>query len=347
MAINYNDQRFQDVTNQKNAAMNETNNMYNNMISNSDKFYQAQIDAAKEYGEKQSEIQQANTDFAIDKVNQQKEWATKDYEKEQRAAYTDYQKQSNSYGVNSESMAASGLQTSGYAESSQVSMYNEYQNRYATARESFTRAITEYDNAIKDAQLQNNSALAEIAYNTLQKQLELSLSGFQYKNTLLQSQLSAKNDVEDRYYKRWQDVVSQINTENALAEQQRQFNEQMALQREQLNWQKQQAAAQSSSIRRSSSGGGSGSGSIDKGNIITTAYYQGELNPDAKNGTFSNGYQPNNVGGKKLTATKDKVKVKATTLQGTKTTVTQNVWKTDDGKKYIWDGSKNQYIPYK
>ena len=77
---------------------------------------------------------------------------------------------------------------------------------------------------IKEAQLSNNSLLAEISYNTLKESLELSLQGFQYKNSLLKEQLQMENETEDRYYSRWKDVLEQINTENALEEQKRQFN---------------------------------------------------------------------------------------------------------------------------
>jgi hypothetical protein len=170
-------------------------------------------------------------------------------------------------------MAASGLRNTGYAESSQVSMYNTYQNRVATAREAYQRAVLNYDNAITEARLQNNAALAEIAYNALQQQLELSLAGFQYKNTLLLSKAETKRTIDNTYYSRYQDVLKQINTENTLAEQirqyeasmaenKRQFNEQIALSREQFEWQKAQAAKSSSSggsgtIKKSSSSGSS------------------------------------------------------------------------------------------
>lgn len=231
MAVDYNDSRFQQVNSEKEAALNNVNNMYNSMIDNSDKFYQDQINATKEYQQIQEKNQQANTDFAIEQINQQKEQANADYTKEQKASYADWQKASNRYGVNAEAMAAQGMTNTGYSESSLVSMYNTYQNRVSTARDTYNRAILQYDNSIKEAQLANNSALAEIAYKSLQTQLELSLEGFQYKNTLLQTQLAAQNETEDRYYTRWQNVLEQINTENALAEQQRQFNEQMAYQR--------------------------------------------------------------------------------------------------------------------
>jgi hypothetical protein len=65
--------------------------------------------------------------------------------------------------------------------------------------------------------------------------------------------------------------------------------------------------------------------------------YTGAVNPDVKNGTFSNGYQPNNIGGQKLS--KSGI---TDTING----VSQNVWKTPDGKLWIWDGTQNKYLPY-
>ena len=234
-AINYDDPKFKNVEAEKQTALNEMNNTYNEMISQSDKYYQDQIDATKDYASTQQQIQQENTDFAIDQINQQKGQAEKDYTKEQSGAYVDWQKQSNQFGANAEQTAANGLANTGYSESSQVSMYNTYQNRVATARETFNRAVLNYDNAIKDAQLQNNAKLAEISYNALQAQLELSLQGFQYKNTLLLEQMNKKQEIENTYYGRYQDVLQQMNQENAMAEQIRQYNESLAEQKRQYN----------------------------------------------------------------------------------------------------------------
>ena len=104
-----------------------------------------------------------------------------------------------------------------------------------SARESYNQAILNYDNSIKEAQLANNSALAKIAYEALQQQLELSLQGFQYKNTLLLQKLDAVNETKDRYYQRYQNVLQQINTENKLAEEVRQYNATLAEQKRQHN----------------------------------------------------------------------------------------------------------------
>ena len=238
--INYEDERFKQVEAGKQQALTDVENTYSGMIGETDKYYQAQIDASKEWANTQQQLQQDNTDFAIEQIEQQKAQSQKDYTKEQAGAYTDWQKQSNAYGVNAEQMAQSGLANTGYSESSQVSMYNTYQNRVATARESYNLAVLNYNNSIKDAQLQNNSKLAEIAYTALQQQLELSLQGFQYKNQLLIEQSNKKMEVDNQYYNRYQDVLAQMNQENAMAEEIRQYNESMVFQKEQFAEEKRQ-----------------------------------------------------------------------------------------------------------
>ena len=262
--INYEDPRFTQVESEEEAALSELETTYGGMVTETDKFYKAQIDASKDWADTQTKLQNEQTDFAIEQIEQQKEQAHKDYLKEQSGAYVDWQKQSSQHGVNAEQRAAGGMQNTGYSESSQVAMYNQYQNRVATARESYNRAVLNYNNAIKDARLQNNAALAQIAYESLQKQLELSLEGFQYKNQLILDKTEKKITLKNNYYQRYQDVISQMNTENALAEnvrqynaslaeQQRQHNEDIALEREKFNWTKEQA-------EKDSSGGGSSSG---------------------------------------------------------------------------------------
>lgn len=262
--VNYEDKRFQEVETEKKEALSEIEKTYSGMINQSDKFYQDQINASKDWADKQSQLQQEQTDFTIEQIEQQKEQSRKDYLKEQSGAYVDWQKQSNQYGANAEQMAAQGLQDTGYSESSQVSMYNTYQNRVATAREVFTQATLQYDNGIKEARLKNSAALAEIYATAYQKQLELGLQGFQYKNQLLLEQTNKKLEVDQMYYGRWQDVLSQINTENALAEQKRQADladqrakEQLAEQKRQFDaqmaYQKQQDAIKQAQVNASSS----------------------------------------------------------------------------------------------
>ena len=222
-SVNYDDKRFTDVENEKQEALTEVEKTYGDMINDTDKYYQAQIDASKQWAETQGQIQNEKTDFAIEQIEQQKDKAHSDYVKEQSGAFVDWKKQSNDYGANAEKMASSGLDRTGYSESSQVSMYNTYQNRLTTAREVFSQAVLNYDNAIKDARIQNNAVLAEIAATALQQQTELALQGFQYKNQLIAEQTNKKLEVDNTYWQRYQDVLNQVNTENALKEEVRQF----------------------------------------------------------------------------------------------------------------------------
>lgn len=380
--INYDDERFKNVEAEKQDQLNQVNDMYNNMIDQSDKFYQDQANAAKEYAEKQAQIQNENTQFTIDKINQQKEQAQKDYTKEQSGAYVDWRKQSNNYGANAEEMASKGLQNTGYSESSQVSMYNTYQNRVASAKQSFEQSKLNYDNAIKEAQLANNSTLADIAYKALQTQLELALQQFQYKNTLFESQLQQRQNVEDREYSKWKDVLDQLNYENELKENMRQYDLDMQYQKErdavkdaqykeQLEyqkerdriadeqWQKEYNLSLASKYSNSSSSSYSSSSSSSKTYEVNTPYYQGKKNSDCQYGTFgakdNNGqsYQPNNLGKdsngnikylKSSGKTVGQMYGNGQVFGSTGADLSnQTVWKY--GKNYyIWDGSQNQYI---
>ena len=281
--IDYNDERFQNVEAEKDAQLNQMGNTYNEMINNSDQFYDDQKQAVEDYKNQQIELQNQQTEFAIQKIEQEKDKTLKDYTKEQKGAYVDYQKASNQYGVNAEQMASQGLAGSGFSESSQVSMFNTYQNRVSTAREVYNQAILNYNNSIQEARLNNNSKLAEIAYAALEKTLALSLEGFQYKNTLILDKMNKEQELNNIYYSRWQDVQNQINTENQFKEQIRQYDEQLAYykakdereyqleiqkleeqkrqaQQAQANWEKEyalQVKQVNASIAKSSGGGSS------------------------------------------------------------------------------------------
>lgn len=299
--INYDDERFKNVETEKQAQLDNLNNTYNNMVNQNDQFYQNQINAAKDYANTQQDIQNQQTDLAVNEINQAKEQQTKSYNKEQKGAYIDYQKQLAS---NSQNALNSGQANSGYNATFENELFTTYQNRVSTARESYNNAIQNYDNAIAEARLQNSSKLAEIAYQALQTELELSLNGFQYKNQLLLNQIDAQQNINNTYYARWQDVLGQMNTENAMAENIRQYNENLAMQKaqqeenirqynqsfnedvrqynetlafqkekakqEQANWEKEYNLAKKSSSKSSSSSGSSSKSKTTKSSTKLT-----------------------------------------------------------------------------
>ena len=198
MTTNYEDQ-VAALEEEKESALSEVDEKYGGRIEQTDAMFQKQIDAVQDYADKQSELQQKQTDFTIGQIQQQKEQAQKDYIKEQSAAYVDFKKQTDPHGVKAERIAAGGMWGSGYSESSQTAMYNEYQQRVSTAKASFDQTIVNYNNAMAQAELQNSSVLAEIAFNALVQETELTMQAFVSRNTLLDEQENARAQVEKNY----------------------------------------------------------------------------------------------------------------------------------------------------
>ena len=266
-------------------------------------------------------------------------------------------------------MASQGLTNSGVSETAKLGGWNTYQNRLATANKAMQDAFTEYDNAINEARLNNDVQKAQNALNKLQMQLEYAQNYYSNKSTISQNQLSNNQALDSDYYNRYQTEYNNIQAEKEREEAIRQFNEQLALQQQQLeyqkqqdaiaqaNWEKEYALAQQQARASYGSGGYSlsdGSSLSSGGTTISTNYYEGAINPDTQYGTFPNvkdkngvRYQPDNVGGKKLSNSKLKVK----DVFGRNTAFgesgasldNQSIWRAGNSF-YVWDGSINDYI---
>jgi DNA polymerase III alpha subunit (gram-positive type) len=167
-------------------------------------------------------------------------------------------------------MAAQGMANTGYAESSQVSMYNTYQMRVTAAREAIERARLNYDNQIHEAKLQNDSKKAEIAYQTLQTSLALALEGFQYKNTLIAELNKQKQEIKNNYYNRYLAELEQINAENTLKETVRRNNAEIQLAQDELAEKKRQFDRLHPEVDLGGGGGGGGGGSKSSGSSGST-----------------------------------------------------------------------------
>ena len=277
VTVDQNDSRLTSIEAERQKSISENNNTYNNMINDSNRSYDNMISNTQQYYdnmnktmqegyEKQRQASQDQLKATIDNINTQKERTERDYQREQRGAYTDYQNQINPYGVQAEQMASNGLNNSGYSESSRTSMYNAYQNRVATARQTLQDALVDYNAQIVSAQNANNTAMAELWSNVYLKIAENALAGFQYKNQLEQNKLTTvqsltqnrinnENTLQSRYDTRYQNMLGQINQEisnkqnqyntalsilqgdKKMKEDIRQFNEKMAQDRAQFNQQ--------------------------------------------------------------------------------------------------------------
>lgn len=244
--VNYDDKRFKNVENEKQNELNRYNETYNNLINERNNFTKEQQDMVDRWENTQKDIANKNLDYQKDLIEQQRKKSEQSYQNEAKASYIDYQKEVDKYGVSRENVVNNGLSNSGYAESSKVDMYNTYQNRLGTARKSMQDAGIEFDNAIRQAQLSNDETLAQNALKALQDKLNIALEGFNYKSEQENNRLNWNYNINNNYYNRYKDVESQINYENETAEKIRQYNENMAYQKEQQRleqqrWEKEMA----------------------------------------------------------------------------------------------------------
>lgn len=211
--VDLNDDRLTAVKEAETTQLTEDAQLGQDLLDNSANMYDDAIAETNKWEQEQSQLQQERHDLTIEQIEQQKEQAQKDYTKEQAGAYVDWRKQSNQYGSEAEKMASAGLANTGFSESSQVSMYNAYQNRIAVARESFNQVWTEYNNQINNAILQNNAVLAEIATQAAQKRTEYIIQSTLHQEELLKYISDKKMETKRFYQTEYQTVLDLLNKE--------------------------------------------------------------------------------------------------------------------------------------
>ena len=361
------DERLSVINQQKQEAINQSNNMYEGLLTDNENIYNQQLDYANQYEQTQNETLDKQLAFQQEQIEKQKQEAQQIKETEAKKAKNDYTSFVNPYGYQAEQFASQGLANSGVSETAKLGGWNTYQNRLATANKTMQDAFTEYDNAINEARLNNDVQKAQNALTKLQMQLEYAQIYYSNKSTISQNQLSNNQALDSDYFNRYQTEYNNIQAEKEREEAIRQFNEQLALQQQQFeyqkqqdalaqqNWEKEYALAQEQARASYGSGGYSlsdGGSLSSNGTTVSTNYYNGSINPDTQYGTFPNvkdkngvRYQPDNVGGEKLSNAKLKVKdvfIEAYGSSGADLS-NQSIWTTGN-KYYVWDGSINDYI---
>lgn len=179
--------------------------------------------------EQQQTVQSQIVDKGLEKVqnevNKQKEDYEREATKQGKALYTDYQKQANPYSATAENLASQGLNKSGYAESSQVNLYNNYQKNVTTLMTETTRLKAEADFQMNQAFLDADIQKAQNALAIYQQQAQLALTEYNLR------------------YQKYRDDVADAQWEKSYQLQQQQA------QQSQANWEREY---QLSLARRSS-----------------------------------------------------------------------------------------------
>ena len=209
------DERLQNIKQEEKEALEELENLYGGQISSSKELYAAVKDAAAALGKEQAQQLKEQTQLAVEQLQLQKEEAKQDYLQEQSAAYTDFRQRNQLHGVHEEALADGGLRNTGYAETSRVAMYNQYQNRVAAARAGYTAAMTNYDLGIRQAQAQNNALLAQIALDTLQLQLKYALEAFRFESDLQLEKYKQKGQLQEDFLDKYAQQLQLVQREQA------------------------------------------------------------------------------------------------------------------------------------
>lgn len=242
------EERYAKVENEKKAALDQSNNTYNELLNSNSQLAQQQKDYINNWQKTQNEIADKNANYQTELQNQNKQKAEKEFQNEAIASKNAYYDFINPYGAQAEIQAQNGLNNSGYSETSKLGAWNTQQNRTAAARTTLNNAKQQYDNAIKEIELNRDTTKSQYALEALQQQLNAALEEFNKSSELKQGLLSNNQSIDNEYNNRYNNVWNQINTEKQQAEAIRQFNENMAEQKRQADLDykyKQQSLAQS------------------------------------------------------------------------------------------------------
>lgn len=260
------EERYRAIDQKEADALSQSNKTYDDLLKQNAAFNKKQENYLNEYQLKQNDIYDKQTAWQVELQNQNKEKAEKDFQNEAIASKNAYYDFVNPYGVQREIQAQNGLNQSGYSESVKAQAWTTQQNRTAQARASLNDAKLQFDNAIKEAYLTNDTNKAQLALQILEQQQQEALRSFNYISDTQQNRLMNNQNLTNTYEDRRNTLYSQIQNEKAQEEAIRQFNEKMAFDREQAalaqsNWEREFAQSQAVANARYSGGGSSGSGS--------------------------------------------------------------------------------------
>ncbi len=226
------DDRLTLIEQEKQKALQDSDNLYSNLQEQNQNLYNQQKEYADEQERLQNEALDKQLSFREGQIEKQKENAKESKHQEEIKAKNDYTGYTNQYGAEAENLASRGLLNSGVSETMKLGAYNTYQNRLANANKTMQDAITEYDNAMNEARVNYDTKKAENALEKLKLMLSYAKSYYDTNATLGQNQLQNNQNLKSEYNNQYNTVKNQIQNEKELAEKIRQYNENMAYQKE-------------------------------------------------------------------------------------------------------------------
>ena len=138
-----------------------------------DSLMNQQNNLLNEQQKKQNELINQQTQIQTDELNREKEKIDKDVDKTNQSLYSNWQKQTNQYGVQAEQLAQQGLANSGYAETTKTALYNTYQKNVTDTLNNARDLKSDYDFKIAQARQQGSVQQAQAAVDLYAQRLQL------------------------------------------------------------------------------------------------------------------------------------------------------------------------------
>ena len=135
------EERYAKVEADKQNAISQSNQMYNDLLTNNTQLAQQQKDYINKWETTQNEIADKNAAYQTQLQNQNKQKAEKEFQNEAIASKNAYYDFINPYGAQAEIQAQNGLNNTGYSETTKLGAWNTQQNRTAQARATMNNAI--------------------------------------------------------------------------------------------------------------------------------------------------------------------------------------------------------------
>lgn len=168
--------------------------------------------------DKQQEIVNQQTQMNVDQLQRQKEKLDEEAIKTNKALYTEYKKNNNPYGANAEQLASRGLGNSGYAETTQTSLYNTYQKNVTDTLNNARSLKADFDFQISQAKQQGNITLAQNLLDIYNQKLQLLTQNYELRNNREQFLYQKQRDnVSDN---QWQQTFNYQQNRDSVSDEQ-------------------------------------------------------------------------------------------------------------------------------
>ena len=171
---------------------------------------------------KQNEIINKQTQMQVDELNREKEKIDKDVTKTTQGLYSNWQKETNQYGVQAEQLAQQGLSNTGYAETTKTALYNTYQRNVTETLNNSRELKADYDFKISQARQNGSVQQAQSALELYSQKMQLLTQNYELRQNkekyLYQQQ---RDKVADQ---QWQKSFDQQVKQNEIENQWKQKN---------------------------------------------------------------------------------------------------------------------------